>query len=164
MKTSLLISGIVPPVPTPFDHNGRIDEPALRKILNHLVDGGCHGVFVLGSSGELASIDGPSREAVIRVTVDEIDGRIPVLTGINATCPAAGIALARVARDLGPDAEPLRVHLERLLHDDNEYVVEACRITLDQLQPDEAFRITSERIRRILEERETKMESRLDER
>lgn len=97
------ISGIVPPVPTPYDSSGNVDESALRKILRHLVDGGCHGVFMLGSTGELASLDSTARDAVIRTTVDEIGGRIPVLSGITDTCPAASIALAHRARDLGAD-------------------------------------------------------------
>jgi hypothetical protein len=67
-------------------------------------------------------------------------------------------------RDLGPDAKPLREHLERLLHDDNEYVVKACRTALEQLQPDEAFRKISEHILRILEKREPKKESQTGQR
>jgi hypothetical protein len=62
----------------------------------------------------------------------------------------------RYLRDLGPDAKPLQADLERLLNDENEYVVEACRIALEQLQPDEAFRKISDRIMEILKERELK--------
>lgn len=100
----LRVSGIVPPVPTPYDSHGNVDVPALRKILRHLIEGGCHGVFMLGSTGELASLDSTARDVVVRITVDEIGGRIPVLTGIADTCPGASIALARRARDLGADA------------------------------------------------------------
>lgn len=100
---SPIFSGIIPPVPTPYDDCGKVDESALRKILRYLVDGGCHGVFVLGSTGELASLNHDAREAVIRTTVDEIAGQIPVLIGIADTCPTTSINLARRARDHGAD-------------------------------------------------------------
>ncbi len=105
MTSSVLrIHGVVPPVPTPLDSNGRVDGPALARILEHLIAGGCHGVFLLGSSGELPSLDAAARETVIRTGVATVAGRIPVLVGVTDTCEAASIALAARARDLGADA------------------------------------------------------------
>ncbi len=101
---SLRIQGVVPPVSTPLTSNGRVDEPAIHRIINHLVDGGCDAAFVLGSTGELASLNRQSREAVIRESVAAASGRIPVLVGIADTCPEKTIALARLASDLGADA------------------------------------------------------------
>jgi 4-hydroxy-tetrahydrodipicolinate synthase len=104
MKSPLRIHGVVPPVPTPLTANGKLDVPALHRIMDHLVAGKCDAAFVLGSTGELASLDARSRETVIRTAVKALGGRIPLLVGIASPCPAETISLARLASDLGADA------------------------------------------------------------
>ncbi|MES2921960.1 MAG: dihydrodipicolinate synthase family protein [Verrucomicrobiota bacterium] len=101
---SLRIHGVVPPVATPLTSSGHPDESALRRVIDHLVAGGCDAAFILGSTGELASLSGADREIVIRTAVNAAAGRIPVLVGIADTSPAATIDLARLASDLGSDA------------------------------------------------------------
>ena len=101
---SLRIHGVVPPVATPLTSTGRVDEPAIHRIIDHLVDGGCDAAFVLGSTGELASLNRQSRETVIRQAVAAAAGRIPVLVGIADNCQEETISLARLASDLGADA------------------------------------------------------------
>ena len=104
MKSPLRIQGVVPPVPTPLTATGKVDIPAIRRIMDHLVAGKCDAAFVLGSTGELASLDPESRETVIRTAVKALDGRIPLLVGIASTRPAETISLARIASNLGADA------------------------------------------------------------
>ncbi len=104
MLNPLRIYGVVPPVPTPLTAAGRVDEPAIHRILDHLVEGGCNAAFFLGSTGELASLSRASREAVILTAVKAAAGRIPVLVGISDTCPESTISLARFASDTGADA------------------------------------------------------------
>jgi 4-hydroxy-tetrahydrodipicolinate synthase len=104
MNPPLRIHGVVPPVPTPLTATGAVDEAALHRIFDHLAAGGAQGAFVLGSTGELASLDRAQRRAVIRGAVAAADGRLPVLVGIADTCPAASVDLARLALDLGADA------------------------------------------------------------
>ena len=65
----------------------------------------------------------------------------------------------RFLRDLGPDAEPLREHLEHSLPEDNEYVLRASKLALERLQPNKNFRKVSERILKILAERNPKEDS-----
>lgn len=100
----LRIHGVVPPVSTPLTWTGRVDEPAIHRIMDHLVNGGCDAAFVLGSTGELASLNRHSREIVVRESVEAAAGRIPVLVGIADTCPEETISLAKLASDLGADA------------------------------------------------------------
>ena len=104
MKSVLQIRGIVPPVPTPFTVTGAVDEGAFQRIFDHLVEGGAHGAFVLGSTGELASLSPAMRAAAIHLSVKAAAGRIPVLVGIADTCPATSADLARLACDSGADA------------------------------------------------------------
>ncbi len=65
----------------------------------------------------------------------------------------------RFLRDLGPDAEPLREHLEKSLDGDNEYVVKARKSALERLQPNEDFRKISDRVMRILQKDDPNIES-----
>ena len=100
----LRIQGVVPPVPTPITSAGQIDESGIHRIMDHLVRGGCDGAFILGSTGELASLPQSHREAMIRMSVKAAAGRIPVLVGIADTCREDTLSLASFASDQGCDA------------------------------------------------------------
>ena len=78
---SKLLRGVVPPVCTPFTSDFEIDEKSLRKLINHLIDGGVHGLFVLGSTSEVAYLTDKRRADVIRIAIDETAGRVPVVAG-----------------------------------------------------------------------------------
>lgn len=78
---SKLLRGVVPPVCTPFTSDYEVDEKSLRKLINHLIDGGVHGLFVLGSTSEVAYLTDKRRADVIRVAIDETAGRVPVVAG-----------------------------------------------------------------------------------
>jgi 4-hydroxy-tetrahydrodipicolinate synthase len=79
--TSKLLRGVVPPVCTPFTAGYEVDEPSLRKLVNHLIDGGVHGLFILGSTSEVAYLTDKNRADVIRIAIDETAGRVPVVAG-----------------------------------------------------------------------------------
>lgn len=76
-----ILKGVVPPVCTPFTADYRVDEPSLRKLINHLIDGGVHGLFILGSTSEVAYLTDKNRADVVRITMDEVKGRVPVVVG-----------------------------------------------------------------------------------
>ncbi len=76
-----LLRGVVPPVCTPFTSDYRVDENSLRKLIRHLIDGGVHGLFILGSTSEVAYLTDDNRSEVIRITMDEVQGRVPVVVG-----------------------------------------------------------------------------------
>jgi 4-hydroxy-tetrahydrodipicolinate synthase len=75
------LRGVVPPVCTPFTANFGVDEASLRRLINHLIDGGVHGLFVLGSTSEVAYLTDRNRAEVIRISLDEAAGRVPVIAG-----------------------------------------------------------------------------------
>lgn len=80
--------GVYPPVVTPFTAEGEIDFASLNRTVDHLIDGGMHGLFVLGSTGEVAYLTDEQRVAVISAVADRTAGRVPLLVGcIELTAP-----------------------------------------------------------------------------
>jgi len=104
MTSTLKLHGIVPPVATPYDHDGQIDPQGLRAVLRHLIDGGVHGLFVLGSTSECVFLNAAQRALVIETAVQEAAGRVPVLVGVMDATTDHCIAHGRQALALGAQA------------------------------------------------------------
>lgn len=97
------LTGVIPPVVTPLSIDGSVDIASLRNLLDFLLDGGVSGLFVLGSSSEVAYLTDAQRAEVLKATVDHVAGRVPVLAGvIDMTTPRV-IEHAKVATALGAD-------------------------------------------------------------
>lgn len=97
------LHGIVPPVITPLTEDMQIDTPSLRRVVRHLIDGGVHGLFILGSSSEVVFLDPARRAEVIRIAVDEAAGRVPVIVGVIDPTTDRSIQHAQQAYALGAD-------------------------------------------------------------
>ena len=96
--------GIIPAMVTPIDEKGRINESALRKLTNHLIDGGSHGLFPVGSQGEFFSLTFEQKKEIIRIVVGETRGRVPVYGGTGAVTTREAIETTKMAQDLGVSA------------------------------------------------------------
>lgn len=82
--------GLFAVIVTPFTSDGALDETAYRKVVDLVVEAGCHGVIAAGSTGEFYLMDADERGRVFDIAVDQAAGRVPVLG-----CPAAlGVAEA----------------------------------------------------------------------
>ena len=104
MSSSQPLRGVVPPVCTPLDAAGEVDTASLARHVEHLLRGGVHGLFALGSSSEVAFLTDRQREVVLRTVVEAVAGRVPVLAGvIDMTTPRV-LAHAEAAREAGADA------------------------------------------------------------
>ncbi|MFE4670026.1 dihydrodipicolinate synthase family protein [Streptomyces sp. NPDC056716] len=98
------LTGVVPPVCTPLTPDREVDVRSLRRLVDHLVAGGVHGLFVLGSTSEAAYLTDAQRRLVIETVVAHIGGSLPVLAGaIDMTTPRVLDHLA-VATAAGADA------------------------------------------------------------
>lgn len=89
---------------TPLTDNDTLDVEGLERLVERVIQGGVHGVFILGTTGEFASLSYKIREELIQLTVKMVDGRIPVLVGISDSAFAESLNLARIAADYGADA------------------------------------------------------------
>ncbi len=98
------LTGIVPPAISPLDGRGEIDEGAVGALVEHVLQGGASGLFVLGGCGEGAWLPSRQRRVVLRAFVRAAAGRVPVLAGVML--PASGPAgeAARQAAGEGADA------------------------------------------------------------
>src|SRR5436309_1207354 len=103
MKTSMQIRGIIPPVATPMQANEDLDLPRLRWFLDHLIDAGVHGVFVLGTNGEFYALDEREKQEVIATAVQHVHGRVPVFAGTGAESTREAVRLTKMAEKEGVD-------------------------------------------------------------
>ncbi|OXM73726.1 MULTISPECIES: dihydrodipicolinate synthase family protein [Amycolatopsis] len=97
-------TGIIPPLCTPFRDDFTIDVDSLRRHLDVQLDAGVHGVFVLGSSSEVAFLPDRQRRVVIETTVEHVGGRVPVLAGCIDMTTLRVAEHIRVAEEAGADA------------------------------------------------------------
>lgn len=75
------IIGVIPPIITPIDEQERVDEAALRRLINHCISHGIHGIFICGSNGECMSLTQAQRDRAIKIALEECAGRVPVIAG-----------------------------------------------------------------------------------
>ncbi|MCH2210741.1 MAG: dihydrodipicolinate synthase family protein [Fuerstiella sp.] len=97
------IFGNIPALLTPLNRDFSVDSEALRRTTRRLVDNGCRGVVVLGTSGEFSSINDDQREIAIRSVVEEIAGQVPVIVGCGEPNVQRTYNQTRQAGALGAD-------------------------------------------------------------
>jgi len=98
------LSGIVPPTISPLDSSREVDEGAIAHLVDHVLQGGCSGLFVLGGCGEGAWLPSRQRGAVVRAFARAANGRVPVLAGVMLPATAPAAEAARQAAAEGADA------------------------------------------------------------
>ncbi|OKL50406.1 dihydrodipicolinate synthase family protein [Boudabousia marimammalium] len=96
--------GVVPPVVTPLTDSGELDKESLARSINRMIDAGVHGLFILGSSGEVVFSTDQRRREIIAATMEVVAGRVPVMVGCIDTETKRVIEHAKVAKELGADA------------------------------------------------------------
>ena len=97
-------SGIVPPVVTPLTKDGKLDKESYKRHLERMIAAGVDGLFVLGSSSEVAFLTDQMRREVLKTAVEIVDHRVPVLGGCIDTETMRVIEHAKEAKELGVDA------------------------------------------------------------
>lgn len=101
---AFLPEGIIPAMVTPLDENENVIEEPLRKLTNHLIDGGVHGLFPVGSQGEFFALTPEEKRTVMATVIDETNGRVPVYAGTGGVTTREAVQLTQMAEDLGIDA------------------------------------------------------------
>jgi dihydrodipicolinate synthase/N-acetylneuraminate lyase len=98
------LKGIIPPLVTPLLDNDTLDINGLERLIEHTISGGVNGLFILGTTGEFASLSHKLRNELIERTCFQVRQRVPVLVGITDSAFSESVNLARVASDSGADA------------------------------------------------------------
>lgn len=98
-------SGIIPPMVTPLlTDNLTLDLEGVKHLVEHLVLGGVHGIFILGTTGESTSLSYSTREKLIVESCKAVNGKVPVFVGITDTSIEESIHLAKIAEKEGAAA------------------------------------------------------------
>jgi 2-dehydro-3-deoxy-D-pentonate aldolase len=98
------IRGIIPPLVTPLAAQDELDQGGIERLIEHVLGGGVHGLFILGTCGEGPSLSRRLRHEVVDRACVQVDSRVPVLVSIADTSREESIALAQYAADAGADA------------------------------------------------------------
>src|SRR5256885_16974892 len=95
--------GLFPPLITPLDEQGRVDERGLREHVDFMIDGGVDGMCAGSSTGEFMNLTRDEWEGVLHITMDQTAGRVPLIAGGADMATAATIDRSRFAEKLGYD-------------------------------------------------------------
>ncbi|MGQ9369483.1 dihydrodipicolinate synthase family protein [Azospirillum sp. ST 5-10] len=95
------IRGIIPPVPTIVDDQGRLDRPGMAALIDRVVASGVDGMLILGSGGEFCHMPAALRKEVAEFAVSHTAGRLPILLGIGAPGTGEVVDFGRHAQSLG---------------------------------------------------------------
>lgn len=97
------LKGIIPPMITPLTAEGQLDHKGLERLIEHMISGGVHGIFLLGTNGEAPSLTYGLRKELITKACKQINHRVPVLVGISDTSFQGSIDIAEHAKESGAD-------------------------------------------------------------
>jgi 4-hydroxy-tetrahydrodipicolinate synthase len=122
--------GIVPPMTTPFDDAGELDEAAVRAQVRWLLDAGVHGLAAGGSTGEGHTLDQDELRRLVGAVAEEAAGRVPVIAGIIVDSTRDAIRRGRAVEGLGVAAlQVTPVHY--LFRPDDAAMLEHFRVIAD---------------------------------
>ena len=99
-----MLSGIIPPLVSPLKAQDELDQSGLERLIEHVLAGGVHGLFLLGTTGEAPSLSYQLRRELLDRAIAIVNGRVPVLVGITDTSFVESVRLAEHAASAGATA------------------------------------------------------------
>jgi 4-hydroxy-tetrahydrodipicolinate synthase len=99
-----MIQGSIVALVTPMDESGAVDKDSLKKLVEYHIEQGTDAIVAVGTTGESATLDEDEHCEVIKLVVDYVGGRIPVIAGTGANSTTEAISLTRRAKEVGADA------------------------------------------------------------
>jgi 4-hydroxy-tetrahydrodipicolinate synthase len=97
-----MVKGVIVALVTPFK-NGMIDEDALRRLVEFHIEKGTDAIIPCGTTGESATLTHEEHRRVIKIVVEAVNKRIPVIAGAGSNCTAESVPLAQYAKEVGAD-------------------------------------------------------------
>lgn len=102
--TAVDLKGIIPPLVTPLHPDGALNLEAVPVLVEHVLRGGVHGVFVAGSQGEAYALTLDERARLLDAVLVAVNGRVPVIAGTGAITTRDAITFTQAADRAGVDA------------------------------------------------------------
>jgi len=99
-----MLQGSMVAIVTPMFDDGSLDLDALRKLIDWHIDAGTNGIVVVGTTGESPTVDVDEHCLLIKTTVEQVAGRVPVIAGTGANSTREAIELTKNAKELGANA------------------------------------------------------------
>ncbi|MGE4243437.1 4-hydroxy-tetrahydrodipicolinate synthase [Ramlibacter sp.] len=99
------ITGSIVALVTPMLEDGSVDYPTLRKLVDWHIAEGTDCIGVVGTTGESPTVDVEEHHEIIRVSVEQARGRVPIMAGAGANSTKEAIALAKHAKSVGADCQ-----------------------------------------------------------
>ena len=99
-----MFEGVFTALITPFAKDGKLDEQALRKLVDFQIEQGIDGLVPVGTTGESPTLSPEETERVIRIVVEQTGGRVPVIAGTGSNCTDKAIHMTEKAKQLGAPA------------------------------------------------------------
>lgn len=98
-----MFRGSMVAIVTPFDSQGNFDEETYRQLIEFQIENGTDVIVPCGTTGESATLDFDEHDRVIRVCIEQVNKRVPVLAGTGANNTAEAIHLSQNAKRMGAD-------------------------------------------------------------
>jgi 4-hydroxy-tetrahydrodipicolinate synthase len=98
------LSGVLPALVSPLHRDGSADEAGIKRLVEHVISGGVHGLLALGSTGEGAALGERTRWQVLKSVIEAAAGRVPVICGVAQPHLEAARAEVAAAAGLGAKA------------------------------------------------------------
>ncbi|MHA6906926.1 4-hydroxy-tetrahydrodipicolinate synthase [Ralstonia pseudosolanacearum] len=98
------ISGSLVAIVTPMHEDGSLDFPSLRSLIDWHIAEGTDGIVIVGTSGESPTVSVGEHRELIRVAVEQVNKRIPVIAGTGGNSTAEAVELTAYAKSVGADA------------------------------------------------------------
>src|SRR5438067_675234 len=98
------LGAILVPMVTPLDDSGWVDDEAAVRLMNHLIDHGCDGLVICGTTGEAATLSDEEQLGMIGLAVQEMGHRCTVVAGVGSNDTRHAVHLTERATELGADA------------------------------------------------------------
>ena len=97
-----MFGGAIVAIVTPF-RNGKVDEKALRKLIEEQIVAGTDGIAPCGTTGESTTLSHEEHDRVIEITIDAVRKRVPVIAGTGSNSTAEALRLTQHAWEAGAD-------------------------------------------------------------
>ena len=104
-SSSAPLTGSIVALVTPMQDDGSVDYPALRRLIDWHIQEGTDCIGVVGTTGESPTVNVEEHREIIRVSVEQAAGRVPIMAGCGANSTHEAIALARYAKQVGADSQ-----------------------------------------------------------